>query len=91
MFAAGHAKDYVRMMWMMLQQDEPDDFVIATNEVPTFFLRVSPLQFVSHPPRYRTGAVSEMCDGCAVRCLRLAAFRNTACATLSALHSTTWE
>jgi len=28
----GHAKDYVRMMWMMLQQDEPDDFVIATNE-----------------------------------------------------------
>lgn len=29
----GHAKDYVRMMWMMLQQEEPDDFVIATNEV----------------------------------------------------------
>eukprot|EP00055_Hartaetosiga_balthica_P004303 m.11078 g.11078 ORF g.11078 m.11078 type:complete len:377 (+) comp3773_c0_seq1:6-1136(+) len=28
----GHAKDYVRMMWMMLQQDEPNDFVIATNE-----------------------------------------------------------
>ncbi|MEO1701522.1 MAG: GDP-mannose 4,6-dehydratase [Pseudomonadota bacterium] len=27
----GHAKDYVRMMWMMLQQDEPDDFVIATG------------------------------------------------------------
>jgi GDPmannose 4,6-dehydratase len=27
----GHAKDYVRMMWMMLQQDEADDFVIATN------------------------------------------------------------
>merc|ERR1712166_359347 len=27
----GHAKDYVRMMWMMLQQDQPDDFVIATN------------------------------------------------------------
>lgn len=28
----GHAKDYVRAMWMMLQQDEPDDFVIATGE-----------------------------------------------------------
>lgn len=28
----GHAKDYVRMMWMMLQQDTPDDYVIATNE-----------------------------------------------------------
>ncbi|XP_046691629.1 GDP-mannose 4,6 dehydratase isoform X2 [Silurus meridionalis] len=29
----GHAKDYVEAMWMMLQQDEPDDFVIATGEV----------------------------------------------------------
>ena len=27
----GHAKDYVRMMWMMLQQDEADDFVVATG------------------------------------------------------------
>jgi len=27
----GHAKDYVRMQWMMLQQDNPDDFVIATG------------------------------------------------------------
>ena len=27
----GHAKDYVRMQWMMLQQEEPDDFVIATG------------------------------------------------------------
>jgi len=28
----GHAKDYVRMMWMMLQQETPDDFVVATNK-----------------------------------------------------------
>jgi GDPmannose 4,6-dehydratase len=28
----GYAKDYVQAMWMMLQQDEPDDYVIATNE-----------------------------------------------------------
>jgi GDPmannose 4,6-dehydratase len=28
----GHAKDYVRMQWMMLQQDEPEDFVIATGK-----------------------------------------------------------
>ena len=28
----GHAKDYVRAMWMMLQQDDPDDFVISTME-----------------------------------------------------------
>ncbi len=27
----GHAKDYVRMQWMMLQQEHPDDFVIATG------------------------------------------------------------
>ncbi len=27
----GHAKDYVRMQWLMLQQDQPDDFVIATG------------------------------------------------------------
>ena len=28
----GYAKDYVRAMWLMLQQDQPDDYVIATNE-----------------------------------------------------------
>ncbi|MBF0113394.1 MAG: GDP-mannose 4,6-dehydratase [Desulfamplus sp.] len=27
----GHAKDYVKMQWLMLQQDEPEDFVIATG------------------------------------------------------------
>ncbi|XP_011810524.1 PREDICTED: GDP-mannose 4,6 dehydratase [Colobus angolensis palliatus] len=29
----GHAKDYVEAMWLMLQNDEPEDFVIATGEV----------------------------------------------------------
>jgi GDPmannose 4,6-dehydratase len=28
----GYAKDYVRAMWLMLQQESPDDYVIATNE-----------------------------------------------------------
>ena len=28
----GHARDYVEGMWMMLQADKPDDFVLATNE-----------------------------------------------------------
>ena len=28
----GYAKEYVEMMWRMLQQDEPDDYVVATNE-----------------------------------------------------------
>jgi len=31
----GYAPDYVLMMWMMLQQDTPDDYVVATNEMHT--------------------------------------------------------
>lgn len=31
----GHAQDYVRAMWLMLQQEEPDDYVIATGETRT--------------------------------------------------------
>lgn len=37
----GHAKDYVRMQWMMLQQDRPEDFVIATGK------QVSVREFIS--------------------------------------------
>ena len=29
----GHAKDYVEGMWLMLQQEDPQDYVLATNEV----------------------------------------------------------
>lgn len=36
----GHAKDFVRGMWLMLQQDEPDDYVLATNH------KISVRQFV---------------------------------------------
>ena len=31
----GHSRDYVKAMWLMLQQDAPDDYVIATNETRT--------------------------------------------------------
>jgi GDPmannose 4,6-dehydratase len=31
----GYAKEYVEMMWLMLQQDKPDDYVVATNETHT--------------------------------------------------------
>ncbi len=31
----GHSQDYVRAMWLMLQQEAPDDYVIATNETRT--------------------------------------------------------
>jgi len=39
----GHAKDYVRMQWMMLQQEQPEDFVIATGTQISVrdFLRLS--------------------------------------------------
>lgn len=42
----GHAKDYVRMQWMMLQQDTPDDFVIATGKQISVreFVRMSALE-----------------------------------------------
>merc|ERR1711865_1274693 len=31
----GHARDYVQMMWMMMQQEEADDYVVATGETHT--------------------------------------------------------
>ena len=31
----GHSEDYVKAMWLMLQQESPDDYVIATNETRT--------------------------------------------------------
>jgi GDPmannose 4,6-dehydratase len=39
----GHAKDYVRMMWMILQADEPEDWVIATGETTSVrdFIKMS--------------------------------------------------
>jgi len=42
----GHAKDYVRAMWLMLQQDQPDDYVIATGEM------YSVRYFVEHAADY---------------------------------------
>jgi GDPmannose 4,6-dehydratase len=57
----GYAKDYVEAMWLMLQQDEPDDFVIATGEphsvrelVEVAFDQVDldPEQHVRIDPRY---------------------------------------
>ncbi|WP_341838427.1 GDP-mannose 4,6-dehydratase [Chitinophaga pollutisoli] len=39
----GHAKDYVKAMWLILQQDQPEDYVIATGETNTVrdFIRLS--------------------------------------------------
>jgi GDPmannose 4,6-dehydratase len=42
----GYAKEYVEAMWLMLQQDEPDDYVVATGKAHTVW------DFVDHALRY---------------------------------------
>jgi GDPmannose 4,6-dehydratase len=66
----GYAKDYVEAMWLMLQQDEPEDFVIATNKthsvrelVDRAFARVDvdPTDYVgTDPEHYRPAEVDEL-------------------------------
>jgi GDPmannose 4,6-dehydratase len=57
----GYAGDYVQAMWLMLQQEEPDDYVIATGETHTIrevldlafgYLNLDWKQFVKIDPRY---------------------------------------
>ena len=57
----GFAGDYVEAMWLMLQQDEPDDYVIATGETHTVrefatlafsIVGLDYLDYVKHDPRY---------------------------------------
>jgi len=57
----GHAKDFVEAMWLMLQQDEPDDYVIATGETHSVrefldeafgYLDLNWKRFVEIDPRY---------------------------------------
>lgn len=64
----GHAREYVRAMWLMLQQAEPDDYVVATGETHTVreFVEVAfsyaGLQFDKHviidPQLYRPSEVN---------------------------------
>ena len=68
----GYAKDYVEMMWMMLQQDKPDDYVIATNEthsvrefvIETFsHLDMDWEKYVKYDARYERPAEVELLIG----------------------------
>ncbi len=68
----GYAKEYVEMMWLMLQQDQPDDYVVATNEThsvrefveETFSaLDLDWKQFVKHDARYERPAEVELLIG----------------------------
>ena len=65
----GYAKEYVEAMWLMLQQPEPDDYVIATNETHTIreclevaFGRVGLdwQKYVEIDPRYYRSAEVEL-------------------------------
>lgn len=53
----GHAKDYVRAMWMMLQQDTPADYVISTGE------QFSVKEFVEESAKYFNMHIEWMGDG----------------------------
>jgi GDPmannose 4,6-dehydratase len=68
----GFAKEYVEMMWIMLQQDRPDDYVVATNEThsvqefceETFrLLDLDWKEYVRHDARYERPAEVELLIG----------------------------
>jgi GDPmannose 4,6-dehydratase len=68
----GYAKDYVQAMWLMLQQDEPDDYVIATNETYSIrqfldiafnYVNLNWEDFVEFDPRYLRPAEVELLIG----------------------------
>jgi len=68
----GYAKEYVEMMWLMLQQDRPDDYVVATNETHSVrdfckaafgLLDVDWEQYVRHDARYERPAEVDMLIG----------------------------
>ena len=68
----GYAKDYVEMMWLMLQQDKPDDYVVATNEThsvrefcqETFsLLGLDWEKYVRHDSRYERPAEVDLLIG----------------------------
>ena len=68
----GYAKEYVEMMWVMLQQDQPDDYVVATNETHTVkefiqesfgLLGLDWEKHVKHDPRYERPAEVDLLIG----------------------------
>merc|ERR1719213_888475 len=82
----GHAKDYVRGMWMMLQQNKPDDYVLATGKqysVRDFTTRC--FEFIGMPLTWRGEGVDEEGidkDGVVRVCVSPKYFRPTEVETL---------
>ncbi|HZQ00687.1 MAG TPA: GDP-mannose 4,6-dehydratase [Reyranella sp.] len=60
----GHARDYVEGMWRILQQDEPDDYVLATGETHTVreFVELA-FQCIGRPITWRGSGIDE-CGHC---------------------------
>ena len=68
----GYAKDYVRAMWLMLQQDRPDDYVVATGETHSIkefldvafsYVNLDWNDYVAFDPRYLRPAEVELLIG----------------------------
>jgi GDPmannose 4,6-dehydratase len=68
----GHARDYVEAMWLMLQRDDPDDYVIATGETRTVrefadrafeYVGLDYRDFVELDPRYYRPAEVDILQG----------------------------
>ncbi len=68
----GYAKEYVEMMWLMLQQDNPDDYVVATGETHSVaefceeafgLLDLDWKQYVKHDSRYERPAEVDLLVG----------------------------
>jgi GDPmannose 4,6-dehydratase len=68
----GYAKEYVEMMWLMLQQEQPDDYIVATNETHSVrefcqeafgCLGLEWQKHVKHDPRYERPAEVDLLIG----------------------------
>ena len=68
----GYAKDYVRAMWLMLQQEQPDDYVVATGETHSIkefldvafsYVNLDWNDYVAFDPRYLRPAEVELLIG----------------------------
>jgi len=91
----GYAKDYVEGMWMMLQTDEPDDFVLATGETQTIrqfldyafgYLELDWNDYVEIDPRYfRPTEVNLLLGDCSKAKEKLGWEAKTSCKELAEL------
>lgn len=91
----GYAKDYVEGMWMMLQQETPDDYVLATGETQTIrqfldytfdYLDLDWNKYVEIDPRYfRPTEVNLLLGDCTKAKEKLGWVANTSCKELAEL------